>query len=47
MWWVCRLLNSWRMLVANWVSSPTRVSSSWWDDAGELMDGLEFPDMFQ
>ena len=28
-------------------SSPTRVSSSWLVDAGELMDGFEFPDMFQ
>src|SRR6266851_8679336 len=47
MWWVCRLLNSWRRLAANWVSSLTRVSSSWLVDAGELMDGLEFPNIVQ
>ncbi len=28
-------------------SSPTRVSSSWLVDAGELMDGFEFPDILQ
>ncbi len=26
-------------------SSPTRVSSSWSVEAGELMDGFEFPDI--
>ena len=28
-------------------SSPTRVSRSWLVDAGELMDGFEFPDILQ
>jgi len=28
-------------------SSPMRVSSSWLVDAGELMDGFEFPDILQ
>src|SRR5216683_4860751 len=46
-WWVWQSLNSWRMLVANWVSSPTRVSSLWLVGAGELMEGLEFPDIVQ
>ena len=29
------------------VLSPTRVSSSWLVEAGELMDGFEFPDIAQ
>src|SRR5712671_5677091 len=45
MWWVWRLLNSWRRLAANWASSLTRVSSSWLVDTGEFPDGLEFPDI--
>ena len=28
-------------------SSPTRVSSSWLVDAGELINGFEFPDILQ
>ena len=28
-------------------SSPTRVLSSWSVDAGELIDGFEFPDILQ
>ena len=28
-------------------SSPTRVSRSWLDDAGELIEGLELPDILQ
>src|SRR6266851_7320207 len=47
MWQAWRSLNSWRRLTAMMASSPMRVSSSWLDDAGELMDGLEFPDMLQ
>src|SRR5216683_5749613 len=47
MWWAWRSLNSWRRLAAMMVLSLTRVSRSWLDDAGELMDGLEFPDMLQ
>src|SRR6266851_4980464 len=47
MWRACRSLNSWRRFAAMMASSPTRVSSSWLVDAGELMDGFEFPDMFQ
>src|SRR6266853_6417048 len=47
MWQVWRSLNSWRRLVANWASSPMRVSSSWLDEVGELMDGFELPNMIQ
>src|SRR5216683_5857194 len=47
MWRAWQSLNSWRRLVAMMASSPTRVSSSWLVDAGELMDGLEFPDILQ
>src|SRR6266851_549143 len=47
MWQACQSLNSWRRLAAMMVSSPTRVSSSWLVDAGELTDRLEFPDILQ
>src|SRR5216683_7828004 len=47
MWRVWWSLNSWRRLAANWVSSPMRVLSSWLVNAGELMDGLEFPNIAQ
>ncbi len=33
--------------MANWASSLMRVSSSWLVEVGELMDGLEFPDIAQ
>src|SRR5712671_3706469 len=45
MWRACRLLNSWRRFAAMMASSPTRVSRLWFEDAGELMDGFEFPDI--
>src|SRR6266851_8505214 len=48
MWRACRSLNSWRRFAVMMVSSPTRVSeSSWLVDAGELIDGFEFPDILQ
>src|SRR6266851_9769979 len=47
MWRACRLLNFCRRFAAMMASSPTRVSSSWLEDAGELMDGFEFPDILQ
>src|SRR5713101_898103 len=47
MWRFCQSLNSWRRLAAMMASSPTRVLSSWLVEAGELMDGLEFPDILQ
>ncbi len=47
MWWVCWALNFWRSLVVNWASSPMRVLGSWSVEVGELMDGLEFPNIVQ
>ena len=47
MWRVCRSLNSCRRFAVMMALSPTRVSSSWLVDAGELMDGFEFPDILQ
>src|SRR5713101_3286544 len=47
MWRLCRLSNSCRRFVAMMASSPTRVSSSWLVEAGELIDGFEFPDILQ
>ncbi len=47
MWWVCWALNSWRSLVVNWVSSLVRVLSLWLVEVGELIDGLELPDIIQ
>src|SRR5712671_7479482 len=47
MWRACRSLNSCRRFAAMMASLPTRVSRSWLDDAGELMDGFELPDILQ
>src|SRR6266851_8289409 len=47
MWRACRSLNSWRRFAVMMASSPTRVSSSWLVDAGELINGFEFPDILQ
>src|SRR5712671_6203929 len=47
MWRACRSLNSCRRFAAMIASSPTRVVRSLLDDAGELMDGFEFPDILQ
>src|SRR5216683_2963980 len=45
MWRACWSLNSCRRFVAMMASLLTRVSRSWLVDAGELMDGFEFPDI--
>jgi len=43
-WWLLTSVRSW---VAQEVSSPMAVTEGdlWVVDAGELMDGLEFPDI--
>src|SRR6266851_9527845 len=47
MWRACRSLNSWRRFAAMMALSPTRVVRLGFEDAGELMDGFEFPDILQ
>src|SRR6266851_8572643 len=44
MWRACQSLRRFAVMMA---SFPTRVSRSWVEDAGELIDGFEFPDILQ